>query len=178
MAEIRGQPVLGLIGQALTPVSAVTKEDSNPSLLPKQEGRLDSWCLITVYPPFAHWIISKIIYFNLTWKSEKNNVSYSSVLQFSSKNLLQLGVRSLWTQSSPGGHYSPPYLGRNYYGHKMWALRWAWKIAQINNRHQCQLKFSKFWEPFWSYQLNSLAKPADSPHLFGELADSAGLFGL
>ena len=70
-----------------------------------------------------------------------------------------------------------PYLDRNFYGHKMEALRWAWKLAQTNNQHPWQLKISKSWEPFWSYQLTSLAKPADSPHLFGELAGLAGLFG-
>ena len=41
-------------------------------------------------------------------------------------------------------------LGGNYHGHKMRALRWAWKLAQINNPHARQLKISKSWEPFWS----------------------------
>ena len=66
-------------------------------------------------------------------------------------------------QPSQWGLFGPPCLCRNYHGHKMQALRWAWKLAYINNRHQLQLKFSKSWEPFWSYQLNSPAKPADSP---------------
>jgi len=32
------------MGQALLPVSTVTIEDSNPSLLPKQAERLGLWC--------------------------------------------------------------------------------------------------------------------------------------
>ena len=33
----------------------------------------------------------------------------------------------------------------------------------MNNRHPWQLKKSKFWGPFWSYQLNSTANPAHLP---------------
>ena len=36
----RGQPVLRHPGPALSPISAVTTEDSNPSLLPKQDRGL------------------------------------------------------------------------------------------------------------------------------------------
>ena len=53
MAEIRGQPVLGTLGQALLPISAVTKEDSNPSLLPKLEGGLGLGCPKTGCPLIA-----------------------------------------------------------------------------------------------------------------------------
>ena len=33
----------------------------------------------------------------------------------------------------------------------------------MNYRHPWQLKKSKSWEPFWSYQLNSTANPAHLP---------------
>ena len=40
------------MSQALLPVLVVTREDSNPSLLPKQVGGLGLWCPITVCLPF------------------------------------------------------------------------------------------------------------------------------
>ena len=39
-----------------------------------------------------------------------------------------------------------------------------WISCRINIRHAMQLKKSKSWEPFRSYQLNSIANPADLPH--------------
>ena len=38
-----------------------------------------------------------------------------------------------------------------------------WISNKINIRHPLQLKKSKSWEPFGSYQLNSTANPAHSP---------------
>jgi hypothetical protein len=51
----------------------------------------------------------------------------------------------------------------------------------MNYRHTWQLKKSKSWEPFWSYQLNSTANlppinPAHLPQNWAELAKSAVLF--
>ena len=40
------------MGQALPPVLAVTREDSNHLLLQKQVGGLGPWCPKTVGPPF------------------------------------------------------------------------------------------------------------------------------
>ena len=36
-----------------------------------------------------------------------------------------------------------------------------WFSHKMNNRHPLQLKKSKSWEPFWSYQLNSTADLAN-----------------
>ena len=52
-AKMKGRQFLGTTGQALPPVSAVTREDSNLSLLPKQVGRLGLWCSKAVCPPFS-----------------------------------------------------------------------------------------------------------------------------
>jgi hypothetical protein len=46
----------------------------------------------------------------------------------------------------------------------------------MNNRHPWQLKKSKFWGPFWSYQLNSTAKSAYSPQKWAKWAVLAVLF--
>ena len=42
--------------------------------------------------------------------------------------------------------------------------------------HQWQLKKSKSWGPFWSYQLNSTANPAHLPQNWAKLAKSVVLF--
>ena len=39
----------------------------------------------------------------------------------------------------------------------------------MNNRHLRQLKKSKSWGPFWSYQLNSTANPAHLPQNLGQM---------
>ena len=41
--KIEGSQSFGTLGQALLPILAVTREDSNPSLLPKQAYRLGPW---------------------------------------------------------------------------------------------------------------------------------------
>ena len=51
-----------------------------------------------------------------------------------------------------------------------------WFSHKMNNRHPLQLKKSKSWEPFWSYQLNSTANPAHLPQNWAKLAKSAVLF--
>ena len=43
-------------------------------------------------------------------------------------------------------------------------------------RHPWQLKKSKLWEPFWSYQLNSTANPAHLSQKWAKLAKLAVLF--
>ena len=52
-AENRGQPVLVHPGSSLLSVLAVTREDSNPSLLPKQVEGLGPGCLKTGCPLIA-----------------------------------------------------------------------------------------------------------------------------
>ena len=49
-ANLKGRQFWGTMGQALLPVSAVTREDSNHSLLPKQAEGLGLWCPKTVCP--------------------------------------------------------------------------------------------------------------------------------
>ena len=51
----------------------------------------------------------------------------------------------------------------------MWGHRQQWISHKINIWHPGQLKKSKSWEPFWSYQLNSTANPAHSPHNWAKL---------
>jgi hypothetical protein len=46
----------------------------------------------------------------------------------------------------------------------------------MNNRHPWQLKKSKFWGPFLSYQLNSTANLAYSPRKWAKWAELAVLF--
>ena len=41
----------------------------------------------------------------------------------------------------------------------MWAHKQQQISHKMNYRHPWQLKKSKFWDPFWSYQLNSTANP-------------------
>ena len=41
-----------------------------------------------------------------------------------------------------------------------------WISYKINIRHPLQLKKSKSWEPFRSYQLNSTANPAHLPQIW------------
>ena len=45
-------------------------------------------------------------------------------------------------------------------------------IGKMNYRHPWELKKSKSWEQFWSYQLNSTANPAHSPQNWAKLAKS------
>ena len=59
----------------------------------------------------------------------------------------------------------------------MWGQKQQWISHKINIRHPWQLKKSKSWEPFWSYQLNSTANPAHLPQNWAKLAKSAVLFG-
>ena len=47
---------------------------------------------------------------------------------------------------------------------------------QMNNRHPWQLKKSKSWGPFWSYQLNSTGNLAHLAHFLGKWAGLAVLF--
>ena len=51
-----------------------------------------------------------------------------------------------------------------------------WFSHKMNNRHPLQLKKSKSWEPFGSYQLNSTANPAHLPQPWAKFAKSAVLF--
>ena len=44
-----------------------------------------------------------------------------------------------------------------------------WISYKINIRHPLQLKKSKSWEPFRSYQLNSTANPAHLPQIWPDL---------
>ena len=46
----------------------------------------------------------------------------------------------------------------------------------MNNRHPWQLKKSKSWRPFWSYQLNSTANLANLAQFWGKWAGLAVLF--
>ena len=58
----------------------------------------------------------------------------------------------------------------------MWGQKQQWISHKINIRHPWQLKKSKSWEPFWSYQLNSTANPAHLPQNWAKLAKLAVLF--
>ena len=50
----------------------------------------------------------------------------------------------------------------------MRAQYWNHFWYQMSNRHLWQLKKSKSWGPFWSYQLNSTANSAHLAHFCGE----------
>ena len=64
----------------------------------------------------------------------------------------------------------------NYYAWKMRAPRSHCFSPHMNNRHLWQLKKSKSWGPFWSYQLNSSANPAHLPQKRAKWAELAVLF--
>ena len=53
-----------------------------------------------------------------------------------------------------------------------------WFSHKMTNRHLLQLKKSKSWEPFWSYQLNSTANLANLAQFWGKWAWLAVLFSL
>ena len=48
---------------------------------------------------------------------------------------------------------------------KMWGHKKQWISHIMNYRHPLQLKKSKFWELFWSYQLNSTVNLANLPQI-------------
>ena len=54
----------------------------------------------------------------------------------------------------------------NYYAWKMGAPRSQCFSPQMSNWHPWQLKKSKSWVPFWSYQLNSTANSAHLAHFW------------
>ena len=45
-----------------------------------------------------------------------------------------------------------------------------WFSHKMNNQHPLQLKKSKSWEPFWSYQLNSTANLVNLAQFWGKWA--------
>ena len=51
----------------------------------------------------------------------------------------------------------------------MWGQKQQWISHKINIRHPWQLKKSKSWEPFWSYQLKSTANQAHLPQNWARL---------
>ena len=60
--NLKGRQFYGTLGQALPPVSAVTKGPNPLSLLLKQVGRLGPWCTKTVCPsnsPSGNKILNK-----------------------------------------------------------------------------------------------------------------------
>ena len=57
----------------------------------------------------------------------------------------------------------------NYYARKIRAPRSHCLSPHMSNRHLWQLKKSKSWGPFWSYQLNSTANPAHLPQNLGQM---------
>ena len=70
------------------------------------------------------------------------------------------------------------WLQMNYYAWKMWATRSQCFSPQTNNQHSWQLKKSKSWGPFWSYQLNSTVNSAHFAQFLGNGAKLAVLFSL
>ena len=70
------------------------------------------------------------------------------------------------------------WLGLSYYAWKMRALNGQWISAKMKDWPHWQLRKSKFWGPFLSYQLNSTANPAHLPHNWAKLAKLALLFSL
>ena len=59
---------------------------------------------------------------------------------------------------------------------KMRAHGTQWISRKMYNRHPLQLKKSKSWEPFGSYQLNSTADLANLAQVWGKWAGLAVLF--
>ena len=68
------------------------------------------------------------------------------------------------------------HLGMNYYVNFLERLGKQWISANIKVWHPWQLKQSKSWGPFWSYQLNSTANSAHLAHFRGKWAGLAVLF--
>ena len=52
--------------------------------------------------------------------------------------------------------------------------RYHWISHKMNVRHPGQLKKLKSWWPFWSYQLNSTANPAQFPKRMGQMGQIGG----
>ena len=64
----------------------------------------------------------------------------------------------------------------NYYAWKMRAPRYQCSSHQMNIQQPWQLKKSKSWGLFWSYQLDSSANPAHLPQKWTKWAELAVLF--
>ena len=98
LGEFEGQTVLRQHGQSLSACFGSNERWFEP-FVTAETGRR-AWPMLpqNCLPfKFAQWIISKITYSNSTWKIWKNDIWYSSVLQFSSKIFFQLGVTCTWT---------------------------------------------------------------------------------
>ena len=87
------------MGQALPPVSAVTREDSNHSLLPKQAGGLGPWCPKTVCPSNSpSGSFEKLYILILREKSERTihiKAQYSNFHLKSSSTLVSIPITAL-----------------------------------------------------------------------------------
>ena len=68
------------------------------------------------------------------------------------------------------------YFRMNYYVQKIGGLRSHSNLAQMKNRHPCQLKKLKSWGPFWSYQLNTTANLTHLPRKLAKWAEFAVQF--
>ena len=69
-----------------------------------------------------------------------------------------------------------PCLGMNYYVNFWGGIKWQWISHKMNIRHPGQLKKSKSWELFWSYQPNSTANLAHLPSNLAKWDELAVLF--
>ena len=58
----------------------------------------------------------------------------------------------------------------------MWGLKYQWISHKMNNWQPWQLKKSKSWEHFWSYQPNSTADLANLAQFWGKWARLTVLF--
>ena len=84
--------------------------------------------------------------------------------------------RAVRPRSPSHPNYKARWLQMNYYAWKMRAPKSQFFLPQMNNRHPLQLKKSKSWGPFLSFQLNSTANPAHLPQKWAKWAWLAVLF--
>ena len=118
--------------------------------------------------------ISKCTYFNCNGaKSFITEFFYFSCRNFWN---IQIRIPSKIVREDNFYRYISHWLYQSFYARKMRALYWNHFWYQIGNRHLWQLKKSKSWGPFWSYQLNSTANPAHLPQNWAKWAELAVLF--
>ena len=110
--------------------------------------------------------------------SSNENISMMwQVLSVKTLNSSDVKLNSIFTELWKNTTDSTTHwLYWSFYARKMRVQCWNHFWYQESNWHLWQLKESKSWGPFWSYQLNSTANPAHLPQKWAKWAELAVLF--
>ena len=139
--KIEGIQSEGTLGQSPLSVSAVTKEDSNPSLLPKQEGGLGPECSKTGCPLFSALLSFQQLH---GWNQLEKFIKMVYSMAFSVEN---------WPIccSSWGWENIKLNLRNECFSFSV-TIKLAWCFpAKLDNR----MKLSKFGHQCWDVKVNN-----------------------